>query len=72
MFHILPQKQSHRIRDFFASHESDGDSLLRSERFNARNRRRFDMEISCREVRQELANYLEDDVTQDLRSRISK
>jgi anti-sigma factor (TIGR02949 family) len=30
------------------------------------------MEISCREVRQELANYLEDDVTQDLRSRIER
>jgi len=30
------------------------------------------MEISCREVRQELANYMEDDVTQDLRLRIEK
>jgi hypothetical protein len=43
---------------------------FRSVRFKAPGRKRFKMEISCREVRQELANYLEDDVTQDLRSRI--
>jgi hypothetical protein len=30
------------------------------------------MEISCREVRQELANYMEDDVTQELRVRIEQ
>lgn len=30
------------------------------------------MEISCREVRQELANYMEDDITQDLRARIER
>ena len=30
------------------------------------------MEISCREVRLELANYVEDDVTEDLRWRIEQ
>jgi anti-sigma factor (TIGR02949 family) len=30
------------------------------------------MEISCREVRQELANYVEDDVTEDLQWRIER
>ncbi len=30
------------------------------------------MEISCREVRQELANYMEDDITEDLRLRIER
>jgi len=33
-------------------------------------RKRFNMEISCREVRQELANYMEDDITEELRLRI--
>jgi hypothetical protein len=37
-----------------------------------RGRKRFNMEISCREVRQELANYMEDDITVDLRSRIER
>jgi anti-sigma factor (TIGR02949 family) len=37
-----------------------------------RGRKRFNMEISCREVRQELANYMEDDITEDLRSRIER
>jgi len=32
----------------------------------------FEMEISCREVRQELANYMEDDITVDLRLRIER
>ncbi len=30
------------------------------------------MEISCREVRQELANYMEDDISEDLRLRIER
>ena len=30
------------------------------------------MEISCREVRQELANYMEDDITEALRLRIER
>ena len=30
------------------------------------------MEISCREVRKELANYMEDDITEDLRLRIER
>ena len=37
-----------------------------------RGRKRFNMEISCREVRQELANYMEDDITEDLRLRIEQ
>ena len=37
-----------------------------------RGRKRFNMEISCREVRQELANYMEDDITVDLRLRIER
>jgi len=37
-----------------------------------RGRKRFKMEISCREVRQELANYMEDDITEDLRLRIER
>ena len=37
-----------------------------------RGRKRFSMEISCREVRQELANYMEDDITVDLRLRIER
>jgi len=37
-----------------------------------RGRKRFNMEISCREVRKELANYMEDDITVDLRSRIER
>lgn len=30
------------------------------------------MEISCKEVRQELANYMEDDITVELKARIEK
>jgi hypothetical protein len=37
-----------------------------------RGRKRFNMEISCREVRQELANYMEDDITVELRLRIER
>jgi Putative zinc-finger len=37
-----------------------------------RGRKRFNMEISCREVRQELANYMEDDITSELRLRIER
>ena len=37
-----------------------------------RDRKRFNMEISCREVRQELANYMEDDITAELRLRIER
>jgi hypothetical protein len=37
-----------------------------------RGRKRFNLEISCREVRQELANYMEDDITVDLRLRIER
>src|SRR5436305_8246453 len=59
------------IRDLFDSRESDEDSLRRSAR-SRRGRKRFDMEISCREVRQELANYMEDDITEELRLRIER
>jgi Putative zinc-finger len=34
--------------------------------------KRFNMEISCREVRRELANYMEDDITAELRLRIER
>jgi hypothetical protein len=37
-----------------------------------RGRKRFNMEISCREVRQELANYMEDDITSEQRLRIER
>ena len=30
------------------------------------------MEISCREVRHELANYMEDDISEELRMRIER
>ena len=30
------------------------------------------MEISCREVRQELVNYMEDDIAEELRLRIER
>ena len=30
------------------------------------------MEISCKEVRQELANYMEDDITLELKERIER
>jgi anti-sigma factor (TIGR02949 family) len=30
------------------------------------------MEISCKEVRQELANYMEDDITPELKERIER
>jgi len=30
------------------------------------------MEISCREVRRELANYMEDDISEELRTRIER
>src|SRR6266568_2073064 len=34
--------------------------------------RKVHMEISCREVRQELANYMEDDIDEQLRVRIEQ
>jgi hypothetical protein len=37
-----------------------------------RGRKRFNMEISCREVRRELANYMEDDIAEELRLRIER
>lgn len=37
-----------------------------------RGRKRFDMQISCREVRRELANYMEDDIAEELRLRIEQ
>ena len=37
-----------------------------------RGRRVLNMEISCREVRQELANYMEDDIGEQLRVRIER
>ena len=37
-----------------------------------RGRKVLDMEISCREVRQELANYMEDDIDEQLRVRIEQ
>jgi len=37
-----------------------------------RGRKAFKMEISCREVRQELANYMENDITEELRLRIER
>jgi hypothetical protein len=69
--HFSAKTIAQKKRDFLDSGESDQDSLRRSARPKAR-QKEFDMEISCREVRQELANYMEDDITVDLRLRIER
>jgi hypothetical protein len=71
MFHTLLQNNRTEKRDFLLSRESDGNWLRRFAR-SRRGGKRFNMEIGCHEVRQELANYMEDDITADLRLRIER
>jgi len=70
-FTIRCKNNRAEIRDFLDSRESDDNSLRRSACFKA-GRKAFKMEISCREVRQELANYMENDITEELRLRIER
>src|ERR1700751_6352882 len=72
MFHNSLQKQSHRKSATFLSLANLMRIRSVDQQVSRCGRKRFNMEISCREVREELANYMEDDITEDLRLRIER
>jgi hypothetical protein len=72
MFHALLQKTIAQKSETFLPLASLMRIRFADVRPSRRGGKRFKMEISCREVRQELANYMEDDITVDLRLRIER
>ncbi len=71
MFQNSITKKRLQLCDFFAARESD-QSWLRAPSPSKCTNEEERMKISCSEVRRELANYMEDDVSRELKARIEQ